>query len=93
MIYILSYQLKTPDKDYTPLYKHIEEGIGSSAKHVLRDSWWIASGNELDVDDECLKVRKYLGDQDSVYMTKLDSRAPINGWLPSAFWDWYGEYK
>lgn len=79
--------------DYTPLYKHIEESIGTSVKHVLRDSWWIASNAELNVDDECIKVRKYLGEQDSVFMTKLDPSAPINGWLPSAFWDWYGENK
>ena len=89
MIYILSYQLQTPDKDYAPLYKYIENSIGTSAVHVLRDSWWVASDHNLDVDEECEKVRKYLGEKDGVYMAELQVNAKINGWLPSNFWDWY----
>jgi hypothetical protein len=91
MIYILSYQLRTSDKDYAPLYKHIEDSIGKSAKHVLRDSWWIGTDKELNVDAECDKIRGYLGEQDSIYMIKLDRDAPINGWLPSTYWEWYRE--
>ncbi len=93
MIYILSYQLRTPDRDYTQLYKYIEESIGNSAIHVLRDSWWIATSRDIDVDDISNQVRDYLGEQDSIYITKLESNAPINGWLPSTYWDWYRNNK
>lgn len=50
MVYQLSYELKTPDKDYGPLYSYLENDLGTSAKHVLRDSWWIAVDQELDVN-------------------------------------------
>jgi hypothetical protein len=92
MIYILSYQLQTPDKDYAPLYKYIDS-IGTSAKHVLRDSWWIATPTVLNVDEVSLQIRQYLGEQDSVYLTLLAPNAPVNGWLPSNYWEWYRENK
>lgn len=39
MIYQLSYELKTPEKDYTSLYTFLEKVLGGI--HVLRDTWWI----------------------------------------------------
>jgi len=93
MIYILSYQLQTPDKDYAPLYKYIEHSIGDSAIHVLRDSWWIGTKQEINVNEVADQVREYMGEKDSVFIARLSTDVPINGWLPSSHWAWFSSNK
>lgn len=92
MVYQLSYELKTPDKDYAPLYSYLENDLGTSAKHVLRDSWWIAVEHELDVDAICDEIRSRMGEKDNLYFCRL-SNLDINGWLPSSIWQWFNQYK
>ena len=92
MVYSLSYELKSVDKDYTPLFSFLEHGIGQGGIHVLRDSWWIASETELDVNIICNQIRNYLGDKDHIFFARL-SNVEINGWLPSSSWNWFNEHK
>ena len=93
MVYIVSYQLQTPDKDYSPLYKYVEHSIGDSAVHVLRDSWWIGTEKSIDVNEVANKIREYMGEHDSVFIAKLSTDTPINGWLPSTHWTWFNLHK
>lgn len=92
MVYSLSYELKTADKDYTPLFSFLEKGIGKGGIHVLRDSWWIASDKPLDVPKICEEIRKFLGDKDHIFLTQL-SNTNTNGWLPSSSWNWFKEHN
>lgn len=92
MIYQITYELKDSDKDYSALYALLEKGIGSEGVHVLRDSWWIASDRELNVDEECERIHMQLSEQDHVYMSKF-ADSHVNGWLPSSLWQWYRDHK
>lgn len=93
MIYSLSYELKSLDKDYSPLFSYLEHEVGSGKGiHVMRDSWWIASDVELDVDAVCDEIRSRIGERDHFFFSRL-SNSDINGWLPSTAWDYFRENK
>lgn len=93
MIYSLSYELKSQEKDYTELFTYLEHGLGKGEGiHVLRDSWWIASEEEIDVDQECDEIRKRMGEKDHFFFSRLTDK-DINGWLPSSSWNYYNENK
>lgn len=94
MVYQLTYELKTPDKDYSILYEFLEHGLGEEvqSKHVLRDCWWFATPQGFNVDELCDHIRQRMGELDNLYMSRLPD-TDINGWLPSSIWKWYSENK
>ena len=92
MVYSLSYELKSTEMDYTPLFAFLEHGIGEGGIHVLRDSWWIFSRTELNISDTCDEIRKRLAEKDHFFFTKLSDN-DINGWLPSSSWQWLRNSK
>lgn len=88
MVYQLSYELKTLEKDYTSLYTFIEkelEGI-----HVLRDTWWIRRDVEVEISELCEDIREKIGEND-IFFISLISIEDINGWLASSNWKWLEE--
>lgn len=85
MVYILAYELKSSDKDYSSLFNYLEQDLGSECIHVLRDCWWFASNEELDIKNISDDIRKRIGEKDHFFFTKLSDSA-INGWLPSSSW-------
>ena len=93
MMYSLSYELKTSDQDYSSLFAYLEHEVGSRPSiHVMRDSWWISSDEELDVNNVCEEIRKRIGEKDHFFLSKLSINA-INGWLPSSSWDYFRENR
>lgn len=94
MVYQLTYELKTPDRDYSILYEFLEQGLGNGvhAKHVLRDCWWFSTSQVLNVDEVCENIRKRMGELDNLYMSRIPD-SDINGWLPSSIWKWYEDNK
>ena len=92
MVYSLSYELKSTDKDYTQLFSFLEQGIGEGGIHVLRDSWWIFSKTDLEISSTCDAIRSKMGEKDHFFFTKL-SDSDINGWLPSSTWNWFRDNK
>lgn len=90
MIYQLSYELKTPDKDYTGLYLFLEKEMGGVSIHVLRDTWWIKYDEEQDINSLCDKIKEQMGENDVFYLAVLSAN-DINGWLPSSNWKWLKE--
>ncbi len=91
MVFQLTYELKTLDRDYTPFYNFLEKDAGDSAIHVLRDSWWIHSSGSVTIADMCEKIREHLGDTDIFYLSELQ-QGSINGWMPSSHWKWYNDH-
>ena len=88
MIYALTYELKSSDKDYASLFNFLEHGLGSRSIHVLRDSWWIVSETEFDISKVIELIRAHMGDKDHFYFSKL-SDSDIDGWLPTSAWDFF----
>lgn len=87
MICLITYELRTPDMDYTPLYNHIEKETGESAIRVLRDSWWVSIDKQIEIIDLVTDVRRFMGDKDVLFITQI-KKNEYNGWLPSSSWDW-----
>lgn len=91
MIYQLTYELRTAEKDYSDFYSYLEKELGGSALHVLRDAWWIAL-NECDIESLCNDIRNRLGEKD-VFFIALVPSGQINGWMAQTSWKWYQEHK
>lgn len=92
MIYQLTYELKSPERDYSSFYTFLEKEVGDSAIHVLRDSWWIYLGQEKPVEELCDTIRPLLGEKDIFYLSILHKDS-VNGWMPSSHWKWFNEHK
>ncbi len=90
MIFQLSYELKTPDKDYTELYSFLEKEIGKSAIHVLRDTWWIKYDGLKDIDGISDLIKDKMGKNDVFFVSEIQI-SKINGWLASSNWKWINE--
>ena len=90
MIYQLSYELRTPGKDYTSLYAFLEKGVEGSAIHVLRDTWWIKYHGNKDVSELCEIIKKEMGEKEIFFLSEL-SEKEINGWMASSNWKWLKE--
>lgn len=91
MVFQLSYELKTPEKDYTELYSFLEKEIGSSAIHVLRDTWWIKYEGSLNLDEICDLIKDKMGQYDVFFVSIIENKADINGWLASSNWKWLNQ--
>lgn len=91
MIYQLTYELRTAEKDYSDFFSYLEQGLGGAALHVLRDAWWIAL-DVLDIDILCDDIRTRIGEKDVFFITQIPSGL-INGWMPQTSWKWYQEHK
>lgn len=92
MIYAVTYELRTKDKDYSPFYSFLEKQMGDSAMHVLRDSWWIYSQEPMNVIEMRENIKQFLSEQDLFYISEL-SAGVLNGWMAVSVWDWYKEYS
>ena len=91
MVYQVSYELRTQDKDYTELYDFLEKELGICAIHVLRDTWWVDI-RDKGINDICDKIRSHMGEND-VFFVSLVSKDSTNGWLASSSWKWFNEHK
>lgn len=92
MIYQLSYELKTPNKDYISLYNYLEKGLEGNAIHVLRDTWWIKYNGNKTVNELCEEIRKELGEKDIFFLSEIISDK-IDGWMASSNWKWINDSK
>jgi hypothetical protein len=92
MIYQISYELRTQDKDYSSLFSYIEHNVGKESKHVLRDVWWFSADSEIEVDKICDILHELMGEKDIFYVSKVPEQK-VNGWLPSQHWEWYTQNK
>ena len=85
MIYQLSYELKTPEMDYTSLYDYLEKEL--EGKHVLRDTWLIKYEGEKNMHELCERIREQLGNNDVFFLSKIISGG-IDGWMATSNWKW-----
>ncbi len=91
MIYQLTYELRTADKDYSDFFSYLEQELGGTALHVLRDAWWIALDSD-DINTLCNDIRTHLGENDVFFIAQV-SPGRINGWMPQSSWKWYQEHN
>jgi len=81
-VYAIVYELRTPGRDYTPLYNAIK----ASGKwwHYLPSAWLVhtsESANQL-----WNRLAPHIQKNDS--MLVIEVRNHNQGWLPKRAWDW-----
>ncbi len=82
-LYIISYDLKFPGRDYTPLYTAIKSN--REWQHPL-ESCWIVYTSET-ADDIYNSLKPTLDNNDLLFISEL---TPNNrqGWMPKTCWEW-----
>ena len=88
MILLISYDLKSPDKDYESLYKAIKNS-GSTWWHYLESMWLVKTTNSpKEVFDI---IHPSMDKDDSLFITELSDN--YYGWLPTKAWEWIRNNK
>ena len=82
-VFVISYDLKAPGRDYAPLYSAIN-GLGEW-QHPLESTWVVETAKNENQIFEALKPT--LDDNDLLLIFKVYAEAR-QGWLAKSFWDW-----
>ncbi len=88
-VYMISYDLKVPGRDYTSLYEKIKS-LGDW-QHPLESVWLLAT-SEYNEDSIYQELKPVLDANDLLLILKVN---PINrqGWLAVSFWKWMEKYS
>jgi hypothetical protein len=80
--YIVTYDLKAPNRDYTGLF----EAIKKSSKwwHYLQSTWIIQTSETPRQVWE--RLHPHVDKND--YLLIIEVRDNVEGWLPKEAWDW-----
>lgn len=88
MIYLITYDLMQPNRDYEPLYEAIKK-CGSNWWHYLESTWIVATDISV---NECVKrLRQTMDDNDNLLVVNITGQER-QGWLPSKAWDWIKQH-
>lgn len=82
-IFIISYDLKVPGRDYASLYNEIKK-LGDW-QHPLESTWVVESN--LDENQIYDRLKPTLDDNDLLLILKVYPEAR-QGWLAKSFWGW-----
>ena len=87
MIVLVTYDLKSPSSQYTPLYEYLKGHKGWM--HYLTSTRLIDTDKTPDeITDD---IGKYLQKGDLVLVIQFDN--PYQGLLPAKAWDWVKRHK
>jgi len=85
-IYLITYDLKSPNRDYTNLYALIKD-MGEW-QHPLDSVWliktWRSASGIYDI------LRREKGEKDLLMVVKVEL-SDIQGWLSKSFWNWVND--
>lgn len=84
MLVLITYDLKTTDKDYAPLYEAIKK-CGIKWWHYLESVWIVKT--ELSPNDCFERIREKLTDDDRCFIVDITNQKR-QGWLPTNGWVW-----
>ena len=84
MIVLITYDLKQPGRNYTPLYEVIKS-MGEW-QHPLESVWFVQMNDNTNLDD-VVNVLKQNADKNDLFFA-VRITAKYQGWLPTSFWTW-----
>ena len=83
MLYMISYDLKSPGRDYSTLFEAIKSfGVWW---HYLGSTWMVKSSQSASQVAEIIRQR--LDSNDYLIVVDITGR-DRDGWLPQKAWDW-----
>ncbi|MBO7416881.1 MAG: hypothetical protein J6U22_09945 [Bacteroidaceae bacterium] len=86
--YIISYDLKVPNKDYTSLYDAIKSYI--DWQHPLESTWLIYTSDDANTISSKLRSDGNMDDSDLLFVCALNIN-DRQGWLDKTVWNWIKE--
>lgn len=86
MIYLITYDLKKPGRDYNTLYDTIK--TAPSWWHYLESTWIIYTKESVNVWSD--KIRKVI-DKNDLFLIVDITKQPRQGWLKQKAWEWIRE--
>lgn len=81
-VFLISYDLKTPLRNYNPLFEEIKKS--TKWWHFL-DSTWLIQTSESP-DDIWKRLASHVTNTDRLLIIEVRDRC--QGWLPKEAWDW-----
>lgn len=88
MIYLVSYDLKVPGRDYAKLYEVLKSS--TSWWHYLESTWLLYTEENMPVWSD--RIRSTLDENDRFIILDVTGKSR-NGWLPRKAWDWIREHQ
>ena len=82
--YLISYDLRTPGKDYTNLYASIKQ-ISPNWQHPLESTWLLYT--DLTANEIYNRIHMHLDANDRIFIIRVREEDK-QGWLSKSFWDW-----
>jgi len=86
-IYLISYDLRKPGQNYTPLYDAIK--AYGDWQHPMESLWAVFTEHDANMISEDL--RKHIDENDCLLVVAMNSE--YQGWLPKSFWTWVNDRK
>lgn len=84
-VYVVSYDLKKPDKDYSGLIEKIKKS--SQWWHYLKSTWLIYTDETA--EELFRRLRPHIDSDD--YILIIEAGRDRQGWLPKDAWKWIHE--
>ena len=85
IVYLINYDPKDSDLDYTPFFDKIKE-LGSW-QHPLEYTWFVKVEDSISANDLYLEFKPLISERDRILIIKVD-RVHKQGWLSRSFWNW-----
>ena len=87
MLVLITYDLKSSEKDYSSLYEAIRN-CGSKWWHYMESVWLVRT--ELSPNECFERLRENFCTEDCCFVVDI-TQQNRQGWLPSKAWDWIKE--
>lgn len=87
-LYIISYDLKVPGRDYSSLYDAIKT---FEWQHPLESTWLVITEYSADEISKLLRKNGRMDDSDLLFVCRLDPK-DRQGWLDKSVWVWIRNY-
>lgn len=81
-LYIISYDLGKPDRDYTGLFDELKKF--DNWWHYLESTWIIKTSNSP--NEIFKKLKTHIDDNDNLLI--IEAGKKHQGWLPEKAWNW-----
>ncbi|MBO4918322.1 MAG: hypothetical protein J5374_10640 [Bacteroidales bacterium] len=84
MIVLITYDLKQPGRNYTPLYEAIKS-LGDW-QHPLESVWFVEMDDNASLDEAVELLKQNADRNDLFYVVRITQY--YQGWLSKSFWNW-----
>lgn len=86
-LFLITYDLHSPEQNYTGLYEAIK-GVGSSWAHPMESMWVVKSLNvSQSAEGVYNTIKNNIDKYDSLFVVDITD-CNRQGWLPKSFWEW-----